>query len=369
VLGLLLLATMLPSPDALSQVNPGASLTVVRGMVAVTRPDGTAVFPAGTGLTLALGDIVGTLDRTRAIVTFFSGSEIELGSNTSIVIRRLDRDLLDDAQVTVENISGLTVIRVTPGSPVTSAVRVVSGDTVAVVHSGEVGHGVNPDTNNVTVACVDGSFRCTPDGVAFPNETAFLVGQLSRTKTGRGDLIDQRVPSGTSVWDALADGGVLGQQEGSSSHHGKEQADDDTPNNSAGLEATATPTLTRTLIPTTTATVTPTPTATGTATPPGGTPGPPCGVQRNDAGGSGDFTTVHSVGRTSGTIPFSWDAFNAADDFQVFYQGTLLFDTGLVQFTGSHAVPFGPGASTFITVVVHTGPGSTMWNYTVGCVT
>ena len=30
---------------------------------------------AGTGLTLAVGDIVGTLERTRAIVTFFTGSE------------------------------------------------------------------------------------------------------------------------------------------------------------------------------------------------------------------------------------------------------------------------------------------------------
>src|SRR5688572_13099494 len=107
VLGLLLLLTVLPSPEAWSQVRPGASLTVVRGSVAVKRPDGTAIYPAGTGLTLALGDIVGTLERTHAIVTFFSGSEIELGSNTTIVIRRLDRDLLEEAQIGVENVIGL----------------------------------------------------------------------------------------------------------------------------------------------------------------------------------------------------------------------------------------------------------------------
>src|SRR5262245_53914396 len=130
VLGLLLLLTMLPSPSAWSQVSPGASLTVLRGQVAVKRPDGTAVFPAGSGTTLALGDVVGTLDRTRAIVTFFSGTEIELGSNTTIVIRRLDRDLLEEAQIGIENVIGLTVIRVPPGAP---AVQMIAGDTVAVI--------------------------------------------------------------------------------------------------------------------------------------------------------------------------------------------------------------------------------------------
>src|SRR4051794_8963218 len=92
---LLLLAAVLPISLVFSQVGPGASLTVVRGSVAVSRPDGTAIYPAGTGLTLAVGDTVGTLERTRAIVTFFSGSEVELGSNTTIIIRQLDRDLLD----------------------------------------------------------------------------------------------------------------------------------------------------------------------------------------------------------------------------------------------------------------------------------
>src|SRR6266536_1130213 len=153
-LAVLLLAAVVPSSLVLCQVGPGASLTVIRGSVAVSRPDGTAIFPAGTGLTLAVGDVVGTIERTRAIVTFFSGSEIELGSNTTIVIRRLDRDLLDDARVTVENLTGLSVIRVPAGAPTESAIRVINGDTVAVIRSGEVGHGVDPDSNNVTVACV-----------------------------------------------------------------------------------------------------------------------------------------------------------------------------------------------------------------------
>ena len=141
----------------------------------VARPDGTAIYPAGTGLTLAIGDIVGTLDRTRAIVTFFSGSEIELGSNTTIVIRRLDRDLLDSANVTVEHLSGMTVIRVNSGQPV----RVLAGDTIALIRTGEAGHGVDPNTNNIAVVCVDGATRCTPNGVAFPTELASLPGALT----------------------------------------------------------------------------------------------------------------------------------------------------------------------------------------------
>ena len=152
---LALLPTALSAPTVLSQVRPGASLTVVRGSVAVTQSDGTKVYPAGTGLTLAIGDIVGTLERTRAIVTFFSGSEVELGSNTTIVIRRLDRDLLDQANVTVEHLSGATLIRVPTDAGPNPGVRMLGNDTVAIVRYGEVGHGVDPTSNNVTVACVE----------------------------------------------------------------------------------------------------------------------------------------------------------------------------------------------------------------------
>jgi hypothetical protein len=411
---LALLVTVFPSASALSQVGPGASLTVLRGSVAVSRPDGTAIYPAGTGLTLAVGDTVGTLDRTRALVTFFTGSEVELGSNTTIVIRRLDRDLLDEARVTLENVSGLTVIRVPPGGPPEGAVRIVSSDTVAEVRSGEAGHGVDPTTNNVTVACVDGTYRCGPDAISFPNASAFLPGQIARTLSGKGDLIEQRIPPGTSVWDALANGSTLGTDSGTSdvvSNSSRGARDEsDTPNFTPGdtgsptstptttatptatgpttatptptatltqtatgtMTATPTPTatLTQTATRTTTATPTPTPTVTPTATPPGGTPGPACGIPRaSNTGSTGTFTTVHSVGRNQGVIHFTWDAFQAPDQFQIFYEGVQIFTTpGVVTGTGSADVPFGPGTSTFVAVVVTTGPGSTVWTYTVGCV-
>ncbi|MCC7370317.1 MAG: hypothetical protein IT306_17970 [Chloroflexi bacterium] len=343
LLALALLSVVLPSTNVFSQVGPGASLTVVRGSVSVTRPDGTAIYPAGTGLTLALGDVVGTLERTRAIVTFFSGSEVELGSNTTIVIRRLDRDLLDSANVTVEHLTGMSVIRINNGQPV----RVLSDDTVAVVYRGEAGHGVDPTTNNITVACVDGGSKCSPSGVAFPAETAFLPGAVARVITGRGDRIDFRGAPGSSVWDILAEGGGLGQSEGTSTTRiksGRNQGDDDEAQKPQG---------------------TPTPTsAPATPTPPAGTPGPACNTAV--ATGGTNLTTVHNLGRSSGTLHIDWDSFPAADQYQIFYEGVEILNTGLVSNSGSANVPFA-GTSTFIQVTVTTGPGSNQWTYTIAC--
>jgi hypothetical protein len=410
VLALALLAAVFPSASVLSQVGPGASLTVLRGSVAVSRGDGTAIYPAGTGLTLAVGDMVGTLDRTRALVTFFTGSEVELGSNTSIIIRRLDRDLLDEARVTVENVSGLTVIRVQPGGPPEGAVRILSGDSVAEVRSGEAGHGVDPTTNNVTVACVDGTFRCRPDVITFPNASAFLPGQLARTLTGKGDLLDTKIPPGTSVWDALTDGASLGTERGTtnviSNSHGSsgrnssrgDRDESDTPNSSPDsaqatstfaptstgtltptmaasttatgtLTATGTPTRTATATLTPTVTATPTRTATPTATPPGGTPGPACGSPVASGGGT-STTTSHGVGANHGTIHFAYNAFVAPDKFEMFYEGTPIFSTKVeVSGTGTADVTFGPGASTFVTVTVTSSNAMSIWTYTVDCAT
>lgn len=407
VLALALLAFVLPSASALSQVGPGASLTVLRGSVAVSRGDGTAIYPAGTGLTLSVGDMVGTLDRTRALVTFFTGSEVELGSNTSIIIRRLDRDLLDEARVTLENVSGLTVIRVPQDGPPEGAVRILSHDTVAEVRSGEAGHGVDPNTNNVTVACVDGTFRCRPDGISFPNGSAFLPGQLARTATGKGDLIDSKIPPGTSVWDALANGGSVGTENGTdnvisnSSSSGRNSSrgardESDTPNfspNSVQVTSTFTPTSTGTTTPTTTAsptatgtptrtataTLTPTvtatptrtatPTATATATPPGGTPGPACGSPAASGGGI-STTNVQNVGANHGTLHFAYNAFIAPDQFDIYYEGGLIFTTSVqVSGTGMADVAFGPGTSTFVTVTVTSSTAMSIWNYTLDCAT
>ncbi|KRE36170.1 hypothetical protein ASG73_13950 [Janibacter sp. Soil728] len=59
------------------------------------------------------------------------------------------------------------------------------------------------------------------------------------------------------------------------------------------------------------------------------------------------------------------------DQFQVFYEGVLLHDTGVVgdainEGTGSATVTVPAGTSTQVTVVV-TGPSGTAWDYVVNC--
>jgi hypothetical protein len=376
LLVIVLLGLVLPSAEVFSQIGPGASLTVVRGSVSVTRPDGTAIYPAGTGLTLAIGDIVGTLERTRAIVTFFSGSEVELGSNTTIVIRRLDRDLLDSANVTVEHLTGLTVIRINNGQPV----RIETADTVAVIYSGEAGHGADPVTNNVTAVCVDGTNRCGPNSVAFPTELAFLPGSVVRVVTGRGDLVEFRASAGDSVWDLIDEGGSVGTQEGTQGNQGnltsreRNQDEDDKQPKPQSTTPTATPSPTpiltgtpppsSTATPTVTLTPTPTQTVTPTAvpptpTPPAGTTGPPCG-QPVQPGGGQVTTIVHNVGRTSGTLRIDWNAFIAADRFQIFYEGAQVFDSGFVSDVGGADVPF-------VQVTVTGSVPISVWTYRLGC--
>lgn len=69
---------------------------------------------------------------------------------------------------------------------------------------------------------------------------------------------------------------------------------------------------------------------------------------------------------------FEWEAFNQPDQFEIFYEGALIFDTGLVgdninEGTGSATVNVPAGSATTITVRV-TGPeAGTVWEYTVNC--
>lgn len=104
--------------------------------------------------------------------------------------------------------------------------------------------------------------------------------------------------------------------------------------------------------------VTPTPTG----------PTSPCSVATK-SGGQGVTTTVHAMGRTSGTFTFSYNAFSIPDQFDVSYEGKIIYTTG-APVSGSNTVSITyAGASTNITVVV-TGPQSgTQWEYTVNCPT
>lgn len=97
-----------------------------------------------------------------------------------------------------------------------------------------------------------------------------------------------------------------------------------------------------------------------------GPPPEPCD-QTTTSGGAGVTSTVHELAATSGTFSFAYEAYSVPDQFDVYYEGALVFSTD-APVSGSATVPitYGPGTSTEITVVV-TGPGGTAWQYLVGC--
>ena len=132
------------------------------------------------------------------------------------------------------------------------------------------------------------------------------------------------------------------------------------------LRRTATPTPTPTRTPTATLTATSTPTLTPTVTPPPGSPGPACDTPTGSFGTTGVITTVHNLGRTNGIVRIDFDSDDIADQYDVIYEGKTIIATGLVANTGFRTAPFA-GTSTFVTVRVTTGTGSTVWSYTIRC--
>jgi hypothetical protein len=109
------------------------------------------------------------------------------------------------------------------------------------------------------------------------------------------------------------------------------------------------------------------------------------------SGGAGVTTTVHELGQPSGTFDFNYIAYSVPDRFQVYYEGALLLDEviGTSANAAAYASLYQPGGifhdtdtidavsqkttslsysgtSTQVTVVV-SGPGGTVWDYTVFC--
>ena len=107
------------------------------------------------------------------------------------------------------------------------------------------------------------------------------------------------------------------------------------------------------------ATPTPTPTPTPTVPPTLCNTGP-------TFGGLGTITRVHQLGRSSGTFTFSYESYLIPNQFDVIYQGAVIYSEGALV-SGAISVPLTySGTATEITVVV-TGPAGTAWNYYVGC--
>ena len=86
---------------------------------------------------------------------------------------------------------------------------------------------------------------------------------------------------------------------------------------------------------------------------------------------SGDYNsntnTLH-LPHNQGTLFLDYEFYLAPDTMHVYYDNVLIYDSGLVSFTNHVSIPFGPGTSTNIVVIMNEGGNddtNTLWEYTV----
>jgi hypothetical protein len=134
------LLVLLPRPEqtATAQVSQGATMTVLAGMVAVLRTDGSAIQPAPSGTDVFPGDEIRTLTRSGALITFFAGTEIELGADTILVVESVSRPG-DRVDITLRQVAGMSVSRVQTIVDAGGGYRVEAGGSVALVRGSELG--------------------------------------------------------------------------------------------------------------------------------------------------------------------------------------------------------------------------------------
>jgi hypothetical protein len=276
----LLVGILAQSGLALGQIGQGATLTVIRGAVSVVRTDGTSVSPAATGLLLGVGDKVATVGRSAALVTFFDGSEVELGADTAIAIHEIQANSAGQITIFIENLLGSTVHHIVTFIAAGSTYRILAGGTVTEVHGTTLGHRID-EHGNVTVYLIDSSGTVT-----FPNDQTELHNGEACTMSSSGDLVCQSA-HGKDVWTMLADGvygnqtqgtGNPGMATGSTGSKPGDRKDDaekkvtpatptPTGTQAADTSRTPTPATTATVTPTVTVTVSPTATSTPTLGP------------------------------------------------------------------------------------------------------
>src|SRR4051794_38162022 len=145
-----LVATLMaPGWPALSQAESSATLTVLRGGVAVLHPDGTAQQPAPTGTVVAAGDEIRTLSSTGALITFFTGTEIEMGEQTILVVERVSK-VGDRVDISLKQVLGVSLNRVQALSDPGSSYQISAGGAVAVIR-GTTFLLQGPDANGIVV--------------------------------------------------------------------------------------------------------------------------------------------------------------------------------------------------------------------------
>jgi hypothetical protein len=86
------------------------------------------------------------------------------------------------------------------------------------------------------------------------------------------------------------------------------------------------------------------------------------------SGGPQVASNTFNLRLTSGTISVYYDFYGIPDWMRVFYETNVIFDTGLASGSADVLLPYGPGESTYITVVMNEGDNSdpnTAWEYII----
>ncbi len=86
-----------------------------------------------------------------------------------------------------------------------------------------------------------------------------------------------------------------------------------------------------------------------------------------DSGDANASTNVIATSGYEGTLQVDYDFFGVPDRVTIYYEGGLLYDSGLISGAGTITVDYGPGFSTNVTVIMNEGgnPNSqTRWVYT-----
>ena len=146
--------------------------------MAIIRPDGSAVQPAPSGTIVRTGDEIRTLSATGALITFFVGTEIELGAETILVVDRISRQG-ERVDVSLKQVFGATLNRVQALTDPASAYRIEAGGAVAVVRGTTfslLGPFPTARGNVVVLVCLEDCDHLTTfAGVSLAPFTGFFV--------------------------------------------------------------------------------------------------------------------------------------------------------------------------------------------------
>ena len=156
--GLLLVAIIVPllfAPRAVqAQPQDGATMTVLRGHVALLRSDGSAVQPAPSGSIVRAGDEIRTLSQSGAAITFFAGTEIEMGEETTLILEEARQDGTR-IEVSLRQVFGVSLHRVQTLVDTGASYRVDVGGAVAIVGGTDFLVYGPTDENVVGIVCLD----------------------------------------------------------------------------------------------------------------------------------------------------------------------------------------------------------------------